>query len=109
MTTTEKNAEIARFMGLEISTNPTDGYDYGTWYKPSNIQGEVTPSPVLYHSDYSWIMPVVEKIEKEHCWVTIRGCMVEMPNIIAISRPTKLEAIHNACFQFIQWYNQQKP
>jgi len=118
MTTTEKNAVIAMFMGLEISISPVDGYDYGTWYKPSDIQGEVIPSPVLYHSDYNWIMPVVEKIRstQECSDFNINfscDCKIECEDYGMVfeeycsNKVDTLQATYNACFQFIQWYNQQ--
>ncbi len=61
----EYNKRCAEFLGMHISVDPADGYDTGTWYKPSDIEGEVIPSPVLFHSDWNWIMEVVEAIEKE--------------------------------------------
>jgi hypothetical protein len=106
MTTTEKNAVIGLFMGKIRKILKKDGSFDGIYCR---MNGEIININYLkYHSDYNWIMPVVEKIEKEFCWVSIRGSLVEMSDIISISRPTKLESLHEAVFQFIQWYNQQQ-
>lgn len=109
MTTTDKNAEIARWMGAEQYTSY---YKFGAKTHPEIFDfgnGKTFKQRQLkYHSDWNWIMGCISKIEKEACWVTIRGCMVEMSDAISISKPTKIEAVHEAVYQFVVWHNQQQ-
>lgn len=59
------NKRCADFMGLKISIKLEDGYSCGTWYKPTDNENEYLPCPVMYHSDWNWIMEVVEAIENK--------------------------------------------
>ncbi len=63
-----------------------------------------------YHSEWSWIMPVVEEIEKLGHRVEIIGltcaiCGCGEENIY-IDEPamTKVETVGNAIVEFIHWY-----
>jgi len=121
ITTDDKNELIAIFDGWEKSTRGEfikDGYIRYTW-------------EMDYHSDWSRLMPVVERIEKisdlivNKVWISINGnsCAIwtyfdvrdilraNMPNdtfkIKQVSK-SKLEATYEAIFQFIQWYQKQK-
>ena len=122
--TLEYNKRCAEFLGMHISVDPADGYDTGTWYKPSDIEGEVIPSPVLFHSDWNWIMEVKEKIcqldiidefntlydsvaKGYHCVLlptyknTFDGFYTKVIN-------TEKEAVVKAINQFLIWYEQNK-
>ena len=70
-----------------------------------------------YNSDWNWLMEVVEKIEnlskegetymfsitKFSARVTYKGSrIVDLP-----IDNTKIEAVYNACVEFIKWYNEQ--
>lgn len=70
-----------------------------------------------FHIDWSWLMQVVEKIEnlskegetymfnitKFSARVTYKGSrIVDLP-----IDNTKIEAVYNACVEFIKWYNKQ--
>ena len=70
-----------------------------------------------FHIDWSWLMQVVEKIEnlskegetymfsitKFSARVTYKGSrIVDLP-----IDNTKIEAVYNACVEFIKWYNEQ--
>ena len=70
-----------------------------------------------FHSDWNWLMQVVEKIEnlskegetymfsitKFSARVTYKGSrIVDLP-----IDNTKIEAVYNACIEFIKWYNEQ--
>ena len=69
-----------------------------------------------FHSDWNWLMEVVEKIEnlskegetymfsitKFSARVTYKGSrIVDLP-----IDNTKIEAVYNACVEFIKWYNE---
>jgi hypothetical protein len=115
MNTIESNTAIDSFLGSKgeyISYKDVWGGEVWGEYKPSK-----------YHSDWNLLMEVVEKIEKTQrskfspntypvvtinsicCNIKYHGNYVEI--ITEIIRPSKIEAVYNACFEFIKWYNQQ--
>jgi len=69
-----------------------------------------------YETSWDWLMPVVEKIEKEGYEVDIYSNKCEMAtnfgstllNPILYDKGSKIESTWLACVQFIQWYNQNK-
>ena len=71
---------------------------------------------LLYHSDWNWLMEVVEKIESLEFEVFIETYEVRIElynNTIfrqhtKVSNQTKIQAVYNACVEFIKWYNEQK-
>ena len=110
----ENNKLIAEFLGY---SQPHPDYPNTTyWYKK-----DCQPITILlFHSDWSWLMRVVDKIEgfedENRCAkynIKIEQCFVEIienhtsDTIISTDANSKLEAVHNACVEFIQWYNQQ--
>ena len=76
-----------------------------------------------FHSDWNWLMSVVEKIENQYrskfskntfpcvsissicCKISFYGNYEEV--IANIVRPTKIEAVYDSCIEFIKWYNEQ--
>ena len=60
-----------------------------------------------FHSDWNWIMDVVDAIEKKS-WVNIKGCAVDISTIANLNAPTKKEAVVEAINQFLIWYEQNK-
>jgi len=110
MTTTEKNAVIASFMGITeiVETN-------GIVYKDPNSE---LFYEIKYHSDWNWLMPVVEKIRsiQECSDFNINfscDCKIECEDYGMVfeeycsNKVDTLQATYNTCFQFIQWHNQQ--
>lgn len=115
MTTTDKNRIIAEFMGAK----KTDlvGLQKPIYYP---VMGKsVSENKLKFHSDWSWLMEVVEKIEslgfdtsldrhefgkKTTFFIRYGGSNTQS----GISKDNKIEAVYNACFEFIQWYNQNK-
>ena len=110
----ENNKLIAEFLGY---SQPHPDYPNTTyWYKK-----DCQPLTILlFHSDWNWLMRVVEKIEnlqdENNCAiynVQIEQCFVEIienhtsDTIISTDANSKLEAVYNACVEFIKWYNQQ--
>lgn len=70
-----------------------------------------------YHEDWNWLMKVVEKIESLDFIFEILSTRVDIADyrVIAfkkrfepIIKETKIEAVYNACVEFIKWYNEQK-
>ena len=109
MTTVEKNAVIASFMGYEKY------YANGYWnfiYEDDNHRTDVD---LHYHHDWDWLMLVVEKIEKDYdfsvttCW---QHCIIVSHTFsdlrIEKESSTKISAVYEAVLQFIQWYNQKQ-
>lgn len=104
MNTTENNKIIAEFMNKP--TFKTDG-----WVK---IEYEL-----LYHSDWNWLMEVIEKIESLNYSTEIKSIsglghtmfFISGGAEVPLSRrliKTKFEAVYNACVEFIKWYNLNK-
>lgn len=110
--TTENNKIISEFLGNKPSNN-------GLY----TINGKTTrPSELIYHSDWNWLMEVVEKIEslgygfnfffkKDKCYVSISNfesnVFVGANGVDYNTQPNKIEAAYNACVTFIEWYNKQ--
>lgn len=59
-----------------------------------------------FHSDWNWIMEVVDAIEKV-AWVNIKGCAVDISTIVNLNAPTKKEAVVQAINQFLIWHGTQ--
>jgi len=93
MNTTENNKLILEFMG-----------------EPHKVWQDLA-----YHSDWNWLMEVVEKIENlgsksaivNHLGKHIFTVSLN-DNIISEDGNTKIEAVYNACVEFIKWYNENK-
>ena len=73
-----------------------------------------------FHSDWNWMMRVIEKIEnlqdENNCAiynVQIEQCFVEIiinhtsETIVEVDSNSKIQAVYNACVEFIKWYNEQ--
>lgn len=118
----QMNEAIALFMGYERYEDK-----YGIWFKKEGLIKCLHHKlqDLQYHASWDWLMPVVGKIEKmEWCvrvenwpkkfkspykelysvwmWLDPEDC----PEIQTYS-DSKIEAVHNAVYQFITWYNQQ--
>lgn len=98
---TENNKIIAKFMGYEIGFSDTS--------EPCILGKQNAWKPIKYHSDWNWLMEVVEKIET----------LNSNPIVIQWSRnnwtvfdiklsEAKINSTHTACVEFIKWYNEQE-
>ena len=102
---TENNKLIAEFMGYKKSIA-------NTWFKGNKI---VQTTSFKYDSDWNWLMEVVEKIESK-CSnlgfeISARFVHIRVDNEWIISsgvKSNRIEAVYNACIEFIKWNNQQK-
>lgn len=123
-TTTENNRIIAEFMGWKEQTDPTERW-FGSFREPNGILHKNTNTePLLFHSSWDWLMPVVEKIEglensiyqvdimQEGARILKRCKHFDKPIDCTVSKmpegTTKLEATYKAVVQFIKWYNENK-
>ena len=115
MTTTEKNAEIARWMG---AWQAEEGY----WYI-SELEKGFKLDELKYHSDWNWLCLVIEKIElMSHTGFmgtvqmfglgrTRINCYqseILRKEIDIIGERYGINPTHEAVYQFIVWYNQQQ-
>ena len=110
MKTTENNKIIAEFMGNRNYLYNND--KNAMYFILINTVGEELI--VNYDNDWGLLMEVVEKIEsigftfetkKNWARITRKG-----ENIILRweEDKTKIEAVYNACIEFIKWYNENK-
>ena len=71
-----------------------------------------------FHTSWDWLMQVVEKIEsikietyKVRVDIYFNCCQINPTHweqLISIygNKETKIEAVYNACIEFIKWYNE---
>lgn len=107
----EGNLLIAKFMGLAEDEYPS-GLPKGT-----DIWGNFMDNDIQYHSSWSWLMPVVEKIE------TIDNCSYFLHTdpwgidiyeyfsgneeiIVSIDKDekSKIDLYYSTVIEFIKWY-----
>lgn len=139
MNTIENNKIIAEFMEFK-STNKCVRSETGKYYdyhshskfsciKEQEIQIEsengyglveqdfLFDEDLKFHSDWNWLMEVVDKIESLCFLVKIVKNIIIIEdkdnknNYIAFQisvNKTKIEATNDACLDFIKWYNENK-
>jgi len=111
----EYNKRCAEFLGWN-KTHPK----IKDWHIYITPIGHISYDKMLFHSDWNWIMEVVEAIEKLKYLVVIQSnfCQIQeigtkkndfKPYIIAsIYSNDKKEAVVQAINQFLIWYNENK-
>lgn len=123
--TTENNKIIAEFMEWDILNDMTySKATKGKWIELDKLK---------FHSNWNWLMEVVEKIESLDFNVSIfrhqnkQLCCISIPILdgqdegielvkevtgekfsLDISGANKIETVYTACVEFIKWYNEQK-
>ena len=107
MNTTENNKIIMEFMKWDILNDMTySKATKGKWVELDKLK---------FHSNWNWLMEVVEKIESLGYWIEILGgvhnvCRIGITNniedFICLDNETKIEAVYNACVEFIKFYNE---
>ena len=98
----ESNILIAEFMGY---SQPHPDYPNSTyWYKENK-------DPLVYlsfHSDWNWLMKVVEKIYKTDLYyskyIDFNSSMFTNGKI---EITTDIENLYNDCIEFIKWFNNE--
>lgn len=114
--TTENNKLIAEFMDVP------------------HLYSTVRVETLKYNTDWNWLMEVVEKIESlkpieflsgrnwigfdvriyktfntqtNYCTIKYLKESGDMTISNGFSKKNKIQAVYNACLEFIKWYNQQ--
>jgi hypothetical protein len=112
---TENNRLLAEFMGLKPKLESPDVYSYSDM--PFFSVRESCPEKVMeaiskyvkYDSSWDWLMEVVEKIESiKGTQIFINGISCEVMfkgRVISKHFNTKIEAVYNACVEFVKYYN----
>jgi hypothetical protein len=137
MNTTENNKLLAEFIGYNVETDLYGGIP---------VKGmktiTVRTDSLKFHSDWNWLMEVVDKIElmkfpskrpdvitnadytmtweyRVSGWKAYWFTFISPDEILNYLRDgkgeeepiyfkTKIEAVYNACLEFVKWYNKQK-
>lgn len=116
----EGNKLIAEFMGIKQN-------DFGHWINKDHLlgsQSKLFDFELKYHSSWDWLMPVVEKIEKDTVydlttnydkryefigwsahWFTLNSCNEILGYIEDKRFETKINAAWHAVIEFIKLYN----
>jgi len=119
MNTTENNKIIAEFMGWKLGHPDLFELRWSNeWFDDRNKK--TTKGYLHFHSDWNWLMEVVEKIEntsfgeqnyKFQVLIQNNQCSIEQSNLFNTKRhygKNKIQAVYSACVEFIKWYNEQK-
>ena len=109
------NNKCAKFTGWDYNFGSSLYYPSYEFAKAVGIgQGAWTLNVLRFHSDWNWIMEVVEAIQKirpliishNHCEIHMYE---ERKNIsINIAKNSTITAVIQSIDQFIDWYNKQK-
>jgi len=109
MNTLENNKLIAEFLGATFKENefyfPAIVFKTGKNYFENH--------ELKFHSDWNWLMEVVEKIESldysfqilKNGWVVINDDDNE--EVLESFGESKLNAVYGGCVEFIKYYNEQ--
>lgn len=102
----EGNILIAEFMGWEVQKDIKN-----LWYSNNGSESISRPSSMEFHSSWSWLMPVVEKIESlgykfQICRkrVTIIEDKGSEIHICTTKHNSKMETVFVACCNFINYW-----
>ena len=109
----ENNKLIAEFMGFESCYRPfTEGSESDVFMELPECGSCIELEDLKYNSSWDWLMEVVEKIEslgfetsldKNGFFVRYNGSNTQNGLFIKV----KIEAVYNACVEFIKWYNNE--
>jgi len=112
----QENKLIAEFMGIQVIDNEIDSP-----FRP-NLNC-FRKKELKYHSDWNWLIPVIEKIETLNnpttpynssvsvniydnaCEISYTG--YHSGTIVEINLGNKLKSTYEAVLKFIEWYNKQ--
>jgi hypothetical protein len=109
----ENNKLLAKFMGCYQNNEGFWGFENTPNHKKWNNDRFLDCTK--YDTDWNWLMQVVEKIENYNEFTNVlfapQGCAIDVyiENGFAFSNDcnTKIEAVYNACVEFVKWYNNQ--
>ena len=127
MNTTENNKIISEFMSYKTDLIEVEMPEKFRVYLPFNsIEGSFGTtlfklSELKFDTDWNWLMEVVEKIEsieeqrflfqistRQGFYAEIRERFSYETKIEDAYGETRIEAVYNACIEFIKWYNKNK-
>lgn len=116
MNTTENNKLLAEFLGWKIGHPEILELRWSNeWFE--GMDKKTTKGYLYFNSDWNWLMQVVEKIEntsyKEDSFFNVHigslaDCTIQnakYEQIINKISTTKIEAVYDACVEFVKWYN----
>ena len=122
MKTEENNKLIAEFLGWSKKINKEEEeipfYNLPIKFRnPNGIKEYIPIEGFIFESDWNWLMEVVEKIESLGGAVCIGNCVMiifYLTDVMGESYSktreligeTKIQAVYNACVEFIKWYNE---
>jgi len=108
---TENNRLIAEFMGAKETK--VEGLQNPMYY-PINGKSEYSHK-LKYHSDWNWIMGVVDMVESlGYDFNILTPTVIEIwsgegEHLIAVNGAgNKIDATYKAIIEFIKWYNENK-
>ena len=106
----ENNKLIAEFLGE--TKQPFEFSQFGYINSLGEWKDTFFDNQLKFHSDWNWLMEVVEKIESLGYRIEIvkHICRIYLSNketIIISENTPKIEAVYIACVEFIKWYNNQ--
>lgn len=112
MNTQENNKLIAEFMGVYQDDKGYWGFtntkEHQRWHTDRFLDA------THYDTNWNWLMEVVSKIESLGNDVAITSNYVQIAynngeDFISVELKGRimLEAVYNACVEFIKWYNEQ--
>ena len=112
MKTIENNKLIAEFLSLKMHPCETIEKLKFLPIEERGLYNGYFIDELKFHSDWNWLMEVVEKIESLGYRIEIvkHICRIYLSNketIIISENTPKIEAVYNACVEFIKWYNNQ--
>jgi hypothetical protein len=94
----ENNKIIAEFIDIIFDANRHKPYEDVNGWRYEDLK---------FHSDWNWLMKVVEKIFKD--FYKINPCPIYLKiNIENALNEVDIESVYNACVEFINFYNKQK-
>ena len=103
MKTQDKNKIIAEFMGYKFQDGCYEIPKFGYIKMNGDWTDIFTPSTLKFHSDWNWLMEAISKCrvesnEEDSHWEAIYYSLVGLD----------INVVHNAAFNFVQWYNLNK-
>lgn len=113
----ENNKIIAEFLGYELEETMNEKVFVYAIPTTNNNTDFFKPNELLFHSDWNWLMKVVEKIESLDYNFNITSgdatalhyhCAIYQTSIYRIDGTTKIQATYETVIEFIKWYNLQK-
>ena len=115
----QNNKLIAEFMGatvtLAYSEMPEMNQDGLIFYyqdkSSPSLYRNMSSAEIKYHYSWSWLMPVVEKIEQGNYGFKMCRKVVEIyyddtkEVILKVKESSRFESLYKAVIDFINWYN----